>query len=137
MMGGRVASIYLRVSVIDRCDLRCVYCMGPEGIELKSRDDIASFEEIVSIAKLIDSVRPIRKLRLTGGEPLVRRDVAKLVRMLREALPSAELTMTTNGYRLAELAGDLAAAGLDRKHSEEDEHCEANFRQPTLCLVGQ
>ncbi|HDH97381.1 MAG TPA: GTP 3',8-cyclase MoaA [Proteobacteria bacterium] len=107
-------SIYLRLSVTDLCDLRCIYCRSADGVDLKPRDEIMSFEEMVDHVKLIDGVTPIRKLRLTGGEPLVRRDITRLVGMLRQALPNAEIAMTTNGHTLFELAGELKSAGLER-----------------------
>jgi len=103
---------YLRISVTDRCNLRCTYCMPEEGIRLISHDDILSFEKIDAIARAAVSVG-IRKIRLTGGEPLARKGVVKLVRMLG-MIPGLEtLAMTTNGTLLAPLARSLAHAGLD------------------------
>jgi len=105
---------YLRLSVTDRCDLRCAYCM-PEQMQFLPRKDVLSLEELHKLALgFID--RGITKIRLTGGEPLVRRDVIELVhaigRQLGEGLE--ELTLTTNGTRLAEFAYELAAAGVKR-----------------------
>lgn len=105
---------YLRLSVTDRCDLRCVYCM-PERMQFLPRKEVLSLEELHKLAlAFID--RGITKIRLTGGEPLVRRDVIELVRALGRKLGDGleELTLTTNGTQLAEFAGDLAAAGVKR-----------------------
>ncbi len=103
---------YLRISVTDRCNLRCVYCMPAEGIQLLRHEDILGFERITEIARV--AVRMgIRKIRLTGGEPLVRKGVADLVGMLR-AIPGLEtLAMTTNGTLLAPIASLLRERGLD------------------------
>jgi cyclic pyranopterin phosphate synthase len=105
---------YLRLSVTDRCDLRCVYCM-PERMQFLPRKEVLSLEELHKLAlAFID--RGITKIRLTGGEPLVRRDLIELVRALGRKLGDGleELTLTTNGTQLAEFAGDLAAAGVKR-----------------------
>lgn len=105
---------YLRLSVTDRCDLRCTYCM-PEKMKFLPRKDVLSLEELHRLALgFID--RGITKIRLTGGEPLVRRDVIELVRALGRKLGDGleELTMTTNGTQLASFADDLAAAGVKR-----------------------
>lgn len=105
---------YLRLSVTDRCDLRCAYCM-PERMEFLPRAEVLTLEEMHQLAlAFID--RGVRKIRLTGGEPLVRRDMIQLVQALGRKLGDGldELTMTTNGTRLAEFADDLAAAGVKR-----------------------
>jgi cyclic pyranopterin phosphate synthase len=105
---------YLRLSVTDRCDLRCAYCM-PERQTFLPRSEVLSLEELHDLALgFID--RGITKLRLTGGEPLVRRDMIELVRALGRKVGDGldELTLTTNGTRLAEFADDLAAAGVRR-----------------------
>lgn len=105
---------YLRLSVTDRCDLRCAYCM-PERMEFLPRADVLTLEELHRVAlAFID--RGVTKLRLTGGEPLVRRDMIDLVRALGRKLGHGleELTLTTNGTRLADFADDLAAAGVRR-----------------------
>ncbi|MDE2597659.1 MAG: GTP 3',8-cyclase MoaA, partial [Sphingomonadales bacterium] len=105
---------YLRLSVTDRCDLRCAYCM-PERQEFLPRKDVLSLEELHRMA-LGFMARGITKIRLTGGEPLVRRDMMELVRALGRKLGDGleELTLTTNGTRLAEFADDLRAAGVAR-----------------------
>lgn len=105
---------YLRLSVTDRCDLRCTYCM-PEKMTFLPKKDVLSLDELHKLS-LAFVARGISKIRLTGGEPLVRRDVVELVRALGRQLGHGldELTLTTNGTRLEEFAGDLAAAGIKR-----------------------
>jgi cyclic pyranopterin phosphate synthase len=104
----------LRLSVTDRCDLRCSYCM-PEKMQFLPRKDVLSLEELHKLG-LAMIERGIGKIRLTGGEPLVRRDMIELVQALGRKLGDGleELTLTTNGTRLAEFAEDLAAAGVKR-----------------------
>ena len=105
---------YLRLSVTDRCDLRCTYCM-PEKMQFLPRKEVLSREELHKLS-LAFIERGISKIRLTGGEPLVRRDVIELVRAIGRKLGDGleELTLTTNGTQLASLADDLAAAGVKR-----------------------
>lgn len=108
---GRVHN-NLRISVTDRCNLRCVYCM-PEQVEFMPRERLLSFEEI---ARFVAIVAPlgIDKIRLTGGEPLLRKDLHALVRMLKSVEGVADIGMTTNGMLLAPVAGRLRDAGLER-----------------------
>jgi cyclic pyranopterin phosphate synthase len=105
---------YLRLSVTDRCDLRCSYCM-PEQMQFLPRKDVLSLEELHQIA-LGFIARGVNKIRLTGGEPLVRRDMIELVHAIGRKIGGGldELTLTTNGTRLAEFADDLARAGVKR-----------------------
>ena len=105
---------YLRVSVTDRCDFRCTYCMS-EDMQFLPRRDILSFEEIDTIVSAFVA-RGVRKVRLTGGEPLVRRDIMALVERLGEHLGDGldELTLTTNGSQLRRCAEGLARAGVKR-----------------------
>ncbi|MDR7102446.1 GTP 3',8-cyclase MoaA [Croceicoccus sp. BE223] len=105
---------YLRLSVTDRCDLRCQYCM-PERMQFLPRTEVLTLEELHRIA-LAFIARGVTKIRLTGGEPLVRRDMIDLVRALGREIGTGleELTLTTNGTRLAEFADDLVAAGVRR-----------------------
>lgn len=104
---------YLRISVTDRCNLRCVYCMPAEGIKLMSHDDILSFDEILEVVK--EAARlGINKIRITGGEPLVRKNVVKLVEMISQVEGINDLSMTTNAIILDKYAEDLAKAGLQR-----------------------
>lgn len=104
---------YLRVSVTDRCNFRCVYCMPADGVQTIPRADILTFEEIARAVRAGVTLGLI-KVRLTGGEPTVRADLPVLVRMLRQIAGLAEISMTTNAARLPELAMPLKSAGLDR-----------------------
>jgi cyclic pyranopterin phosphate synthase len=104
---------YLRISVTDRCNLRCVYCMPEEGVPSIPHAEILRFEEIAEIARTAVFMG-VTKIRLTGGEPLVRRGFPALVRMLREIPGVKDLAMTTNGILLGEYAKELAASGLMR-----------------------
>ena len=104
---------YLRISVTDRCNLRCRYCMPPEGLKLLRHEDILSFEEIVEVARAAVGMG-ITKVRVTGGEPLVRRRIEVLVKMLADLRGVGDLSMTTNGTLLAEHAQALVNAGLHR-----------------------
>lgn len=118
---------YLRLSVTDRCDLRCGYCM-PERQEFLPRKDVLSLEELHRLA-LGFIARGVTKLRLTGGEPLVRRDMIELVQALGRKLGDGleELTLTTNGTRLAEFADSIAAAGVKRINVSLDTLDRAGF----------
>lgn len=118
---------YLRISVTDRCDFRCTYCMAEDMTFLPKRD-VLSFEEIDSIASAFIG-RGVTKVRLTGGEPLVRRDIMALVERLARHLGSGlgELTMTTNGSQLRRYADGLAAAGVKRINISLDTLDEARF----------
>ncbi|MGZ5514027.1 MAG: GTP 3',8-cyclase MoaA [Candidatus Aminicenantales bacterium] len=102
----------LRISVTDRCDLRCIYCMPEAGVPLVPMADMLSYEEIAMVARGAMAAG-VRRFRLTGGEPLARRGVAALVRLLA-ALGPDDLALTTNGLHLADFAADLKAAGLMR-----------------------
>jgi cyclic pyranopterin phosphate synthase len=103
----------LRVSVTDRCNFRCQYCMPAEGLPWLDRSEILTFEEIDRLVALFVSMG-VADVRLTGGEPLVRRDFPLLVEMLGQIDGLHDLSLTTNGYLLERMAGDLAAAGLRR-----------------------
>ena len=103
---------YIRISVTDRCNLRCRYCMPEHGVDLVSHTEILRFTEIVRLASVLTELG-ISKIRLTGGEPLVRKNLAALVRDLK-ALPGIkEVSLTTNGVLLGDQIEDLAAAGID------------------------
>lgn len=104
---------YMRVSVTDRCNLRCTYCMPLYGVPLKSCHRILSYENIVRIIQEAAGIG-ISKVRLTGGEPLVRKDIDKLVREIRGVTGVKELTLTTNGVLLNFQADKLKRAGLNR-----------------------
>lgn len=122
---------YLRLSVIDRCDLRCTYCM-PERQTFLPKSEVLSLEELHRLA-LGFIARGVRKIRLTGGEPLVRRDMIDLVRALGRQVGEGldELTITTNGTRLAEFADDLRAAGVMRINVSLDTLDRARFARIT------
>src|SRR5512143_3711844 len=120
----------LRISVTDRCNFRCVYCMPKEvfgpGYQFLHRDQILTFEEITRLARIF--VRQgVRKIRLTGGEPLVRRDLPLLVGMLAQ-IPDLDLTLTTNGSLLARQAQALKDAGLKRVTVSLDSLDDAVFK---------
>jgi cyclic pyranopterin phosphate synthase len=104
---------YLRLAVTDRCNLRCVYCMPPEGVPHLGHDDILTYEEIVRFLRVAVKAG-ISKVRLTGGEPLVRKDLDYLIREISAMRPAPDISLTTNGTLLAGQAERLAAAGLKR-----------------------
>lgn len=127
---GRVATD-LRVSVTDRCNFRCRYCMPAEGLPWVPASELLSFEEMVRVTGLLVA-SGVRSIKVTGGEPLVRRDVADLVRMLRQLGPDLDISMTTNGYLLADAAAGLADAGLDRVTVSCDSLIRHRFADMTL-----
>ncbi len=104
---------YLRISVTDRCNLRCTYCMPEEGVPYEERDAVLTYEEILRLVHLL-ARHGLRKVRLTGGEPLVRRDLPTLVREIAAVPAITDLGLTTNGVLLARHAPDLWDAGLRR-----------------------
>lgn len=121
---------YLRISVTDRCNLRCRYCMPEEGISLLPPHDILSFEEICQFVKV--AVRlGIRKVRLTGGEPLLRKGITDLISMLSSIEGIQDLAMTTNGVLLSKYAKDLAFAGLNRVNISLDSIDKENYKYIT------
>jgi cyclic pyranopterin phosphate synthase len=119
---------YLRISVTDRCNLRCVYCMPPEGVPLMSHDDVLRYEEITRLARLAHEMG-FTKFRITGGEPLVRKGVANLVHELAHLGENTDLSLTTNGVLLARYADDLKAAGLRRINISLDTLKREKFQQ--------
>jgi len=126
---GRVATD-LRVSVTDRCNLRCTYCMPAEGLTWLPKAEILSYEEIARFVGLFHALG-VRTIRLTGGEPTVRRDLPDLVRLIRAAAPDVDVSMTTNGLLLDELAGPLKEAGLDRINVSVDSLLRHRFAEMT------
>jgi cyclic pyranopterin phosphate synthase len=120
----------LRISVTDKCNFRCVYCMPAEGLPWLPRADILTFEEISRIARVAVSLG-IDQVRLTGGEPLVRRDLPELVAMLHATPGLRSLSLTTNGVLLGRLAGPLAEAGLTRINVSLDSLARDKFAQLT------
>ena len=120
----------LRISVTDRCNFRCTYCMPPEGLEWLPRSDLLSFEEIERVARLLVDRFGVHSIRLTGGEPTVRARLADLVAML--APLDTDVALTTNGATLGLLADELAAAGLRRINISLDSLRPERFRALTL-----
>ena len=104
---------YLRISVTDRCNLRCRYCMPEKGIKLLRHEDILSYEEIVSFTRVAVE-KGIDKVRITGGEPLTRKNIVYLIRLLAKVDGIKDLSLTTNGILLSEFAMPLKDAGLNR-----------------------
>ena len=104
---------YLRISLTDRCNFRCVYCMPASGMVFQPRDELLSDEELLRLIRIFAGVG-FRKIRLTGGEPTIRPHLVDLVREIKATPGIEELSMTTNGLLLGRIAGDLKAAGLDR-----------------------
>src|SRR6185503_10867047 len=126
------AITYLRVSVTDRCDFRCVYCMA-ENMTFLPKRDLLSLEELDRLCSAFVA-RGVKKLRLTGGEPLVRRDIMLLFRSLSRHLSTgalAELTLTTNGSQLPRFAEELASCGVKRINISLDTLDAAKFHEVT------
>jgi GTP 3',8-cyclase len=120
----------LRISVTDRCNIRCFYCMPEEGVKFEAKEHILTFEEIERFVR-IAVTQGVRKLRLTGGEPLLRRGLADLIRKLNAIEGIQDLALTTNGVLLAEQAQELYDAGLHRINVHLDTLDRARFQQIT------
>jgi len=120
---------YLRISVTDRCNLRCKYCMPEEGIETKSHEDILSYEQIIKIVK-IGKELGIKNVRITGGEPLVRLNLVELIGSLNK-LNLNDISLTTNGVLLAEKAKKLKKAGIDRVNISLDSLKKDKYKEIT------
>ncbi len=127
---GRVHTS-VRLSVTDRCNIRCFYCMPETDAEFVPRDHLLSFEEIGRLARLLVGRGGVRDIRMTGGEPLVRRQLDRLIAMLAAIDGLEDLSLTTNGILLADQADDLRRAGLQRINISLDTLDEAVFRQIT------
>ncbi|MDO9493410.1 GTP 3',8-cyclase MoaA [Acetobacterium sp.] len=121
---------YMRISITDLCNLRCVYCMPEEGVEKHPHQKNLSFEEILDLIKAGVSLG-VNKIRLTGGEPLVRHGIVDLVRRIGEIPGIDDLTMTTNGILLPKYAKDLKAAGLNRVNISLDTFDPVKFHEIT------
>ena len=126
--GRRIKS--LRISVTDKCNFRCTYCMPAEGLPWLKKSEVLSYEEIVRISRIAVGVG-IEQIRLTGGEPLVRRDVPELVRQLKQIEGLHSLSLTTNGILLKQQAKALAEAGLTRINVSLDSLLREKFAQLT------
>lgn len=121
---------YLRLSVTDRCNLRCQYCMPEEGIASIGHGAVLSYEEMLRIARVACRLG-VRKIRITGGEPLVRKGIVPFLGQLAALPEHPEVTLTTNGLKLAELAADLKGAGVHRVNVSLDSLRRERFRQIT------
>ncbi|GAB6137759.1 GTP 3',8-cyclase MoaA [Halanaerobaculum tunisiense] len=121
---------YLRISITDRCNLRCHYCMPPQGVEFVDHNQILSYEQILKIVNA-GAELGIKKIRLTGGEPLVRKGVVDLVKMLNEISGIEEIALTTNGILLPKYGKDLAKAGLERVNISLDTLQADKFKEIT------
>ncbi len=119
---------YLRISVTDRCNLRCVYCMPSQGIEMLPHEDILTYEEIITIAKAAVELG-ITKIRLTGGEPLVRKGLPEFISRLAKIDDIEDISLTTNGILLKEFAQELKQAGLRRVNISLDTRDPAKFQR--------
>jgi GTP 3',8-cyclase len=120
----------LRVSVTDKCNFRCRYCMPAEGLDWLERDEVLSFEEIERLVRIMASMG-VDEIRLTGGEPLVRRELPVLVRLLAETEGVRDLSLTTNGVLLDRLARPLVEAGLKRLNVSLDSLSHVRFAEIT------
>lgn len=110
---------YLRISVTDRCNFRCVYCMPESGLQWLPKTDILSYEEIADVVRQLAPLG-LRRLRITGGEPTIRPQIHELIRMLRAVPDITDIALSTNGVRLPALSGLLREAGLDRINMSVD-----------------
>ncbi len=125
-----LGGLSLRVSVTDRCQLRCDYCMPPEGVPLGPREEILTYEELASLAACLQAAFGLTKVRITGGEPLLRLEVERLVGMFA-GLGVPDLALTTNGLLLAGMAQRLKRAGLQRVNVSLDTLSPDTFRRLT------
>lgn len=121
---------YLRISVTDRCNLRCVYCMPEEGISCLTHSDILTFDEIIKICKS-GAQLGIRKIKLTGGEPLVRKDLVELVKRIKAIPEIEEITLTTNGLLLEKQLDALIEAGISKINISLDTLDKNRFKEIT------
>ena len=120
---------YMRISITDRCNLRCKYCM-PDGIELLPMSEILTFEEILRVCRQAVELG-ITRFKITGGEPLVRRGCADLIRKIKKLPGVEQVTMTTNGILLSEYLGELLDAGLDAVNISLDTMNRGRFEEIT------
>lgn len=121
---------YLRLSVTDRCNFRCVYCMPPEGVSFKPHEDLLSYEDMEFFVRVAAEMG-ISKVRVTGGEPLVRRGLPDLVGMIGAVPGISDVSLTTNGVLLPRFAEELKAQGLDRVNISVDSLDRERYRQMT------
>lgn len=123
---------YLRLAVTDRCNLRCQYCMPAEGVAKLGHDDILSYEELFMVAEAAVSMG-LEKIRVTGGEPLVRKGIVAFLARLSSLAGLKQLVLTTNGLLLEEMADELAQAGVQRLNISLDSLQPGTFRSVTRC----
>jgi cyclic pyranopterin phosphate synthase len=128
---GRVATD-LRVSLTDRCNLRCAYCMPPEGLDWLPSPELLTDDEVVRLVRVAVELLGVREVRFTGGEPLLRRGLASIVARTAELRPRPEISLTTNAIGLARTAGALRTAGLDRINVSLDTLRPETFRKLAL-----
>jgi cyclic pyranopterin phosphate synthase len=121
---------YLRISITDKCNLRCIYCMPPGGVAPAQHRDILTYEEIIRVAEASARLG-VKKIRLTGGEPLVRKNLAFLILSLKRIPGIEDLSLTTNGLLLERHAASLAEAGLDRVNISIDSFRPERYREIT------
>ncbi|HZK42897.1 MAG TPA: GTP 3',8-cyclase MoaA [Syntrophomonadaceae bacterium] len=122
---------YLRISVTDRCNLRCRYCMPEEGIENQGHHHMLSFEQLYRIVKVANKIG-INKVRLTGGEPLVRKNIVQLIRAISALSSIEDISLTTNGILFPEMANDLKQAGISRVNISLDTLDKEKYKYITL-----
>lgn len=127
---GRTATD-LRMSLIDKCNLRCRYCMPAEGLDWLKKNDMLSADEVVRLADIAIAQLGVEGIRFTGGEPMVRADLVDIIRAVHSAHPQVELAMTTNGINLEKKIDDLVAAGLSRINVSLDTVCPETFAKIT------
>lgn len=133
MLDGYERNInYLRISVTDRCNFRCVYCMPPQGKKWLEHDDILTYEELLRLITVFNR-EGVNKIRLTGGEPLVRKGIVEFVAAITALGRIKDISLTTNGSLLPPLARELKAAGLNRVNISLDTVNPASFARLTTC----
>ncbi len=122
---------YLRISVTDRCNFRCVYCMPAEGLAWLPKQEILSYEEITAVVRQLAPLG-LKRLRITGGEPTIRPDLLQLISMLKAVPGIEDIALSTNGAKLPAMARDLKAAGLDRVNISAD-----SLRQDRIVAIAR
>ncbi|MDR2742235.1 MAG: GTP 3',8-cyclase MoaA [Treponema sp.] len=132
---GRVLD-YLRVSVTGRCNFRCVYCMPPEGVERQPHEAILRFEEILRLCRVLADLG-IRRIRVTGGEPLVRRGIVSFIRDIKTVPGIEQVTLTTNGALLGRYLDEIAAVPLSGINVSLDSLNTETFRRITRCAIAE
>src|SRR4030066_1545417 len=121
---------YLRISLTDRCNLRCIYCMPPEGVRLIEHKEILSYEEIIRILRIATGIG-VKKVRKTGGEPLARKNIIHLISEISNIDGIRDLSLTTNGILLSRYADKLVEAGLERINISLDSLQPDRFKEIT------